>query len=335
MNIFITGATGFIGSHIVDYIAKNQEVLSQTTLFVRNPAKVVKYEQLGAHILSGNVKDYESIVEAMSASLPDAVIHGAALTDDWAPLRELKNVNVLGTQNVVNAIKKVDPSPFLLHLSSSGVYGRIKNPDTTYLSEDTPTNPKANYQKSKAMAERIILDEIAHGTLKATILRPPNVLGPRDFTQFYKIYQAIKTGKFPLIAGGKAIQTWVDIEDLIKAIFLIIKKQDAAAGEIYNVKSFEITVKDIYDQIASKTNISQPAKSYSFRIAYLTAFFFEIVAKFRRKPSTLNRYRVIKFAKDRCIDDSKIHRELGFVPKVDAALSFEKAVTWLKNEGLE
>ncbi|MFX0207513.1 MAG: NAD-dependent epimerase/dehydratase family protein [Candidatus Hodarchaeota archaeon] len=335
MMIFITGATGFIGSHIVDHIAKTQRDLSQVTLLVRDPKKVVEYEQLGAKIFCGDITDVKSCIIAISSSLPDVVIHSAALTSDWAPFHELVAVNVLGTQNIVNAIKKIKSPPFLLYLSSSGVYGRIKHPETTYIREDTPLNPKANYQKSKAIAERHIRKEIAQGTLKATILRPPNVIGPRDFTQFYKIYQAVKTGKFPLISGGKAIQTWVDVEDLVRTIFLIIKKQDIAVGQIYNVKSFEITIRDFYDQIATKINILRQPKSYSFRTAYFAAFLSETVAKFRRKSSTLNRYRVIKFSKDRRIDDSKIRRELGYVPQVDATLSFDKVITWLKNEGLE
>ncbi|MFX1514227.1 MAG: NAD-dependent epimerase/dehydratase family protein [Promethearchaeota archaeon] len=332
MKMFITGATGFIGSNLVDYVMKNREDLSQLTLFVRDSTKAAKYEQQGARVLYGDITDLNSLISAMSTALPDVVIHTAALTNDWAPFSELKKVNVLGTENVVKAIKKIKTNPFLLHFSSSGVYGRIQKPETTIINEDTPLNPKANYQKSKALAEQIIHKEMTHGTLRTTILRPPNVIGPRDFTQFYKIYQAIKSEKFPLIDNGKAIQTWVDVDDLIRAIFLICENQDIAAGKIYNVKSFEITVKELYDLIAAKVNVSQEPKSYSFQFAYIVAILSEMIAKIRRKSSTFNRYRVIKFAKNRMIDDGKIRHELGFSPQVNKLDSLERTINWIKTE---
>ncbi|MHA2297054.1 MAG: NAD-dependent epimerase/dehydratase family protein [Candidatus Hodarchaeales archaeon] len=337
MKIFITGSTGFIGSHIVEHLASVEEDLSRVALFVRNSMKTSNYEDLGARIFVGDITEFQPVSETISLFQPDVIIHAAALTNDWAPFVELKRVNVLGTENIVKAILalKTQEKPFLVHLSSSGVYGKIKKPETTYINEETPLNPKANYQKSKEIAERVISDRISKDNLRATIIRPPSVIGPRDFTQFYKIYQAIKAGKFPMINDGKAIMSWVDVNDLVEAIFLVIAKQHVAAGQVYNVKSFELSVRDLYEQVITHVGYTRPIKSYSYRLAYLAGLISEIKSKISGKPSTLNRYRVVKFGKNRLYDASKIEQELFFSPKYDAKTSIERTIEWLKSEKLD
>ncbi|MFX0115898.1 MAG: NAD-dependent epimerase/dehydratase family protein [Candidatus Hodarchaeota archaeon] len=336
MKYFITGATGFIGSHIVEYIAsKNNETLSNVALFVRNPQKVKEYEKIGAIIFSGDIAELDSVTEAMSAFQPDAVIHAAALTDDWASLDELKKVNVTGTQNIIDAIKslKAKNEVFLIYLSSSGVYGKISQPETTYITEETPFKASANYQKSKLMAEELVRGETVKKTLKAATIRPPCVMGPRDLTQSYKIYQAIKMGKFPLIDGGKAIMTWVDVQDLVEAIFLTIEQQDVTNGQAYNIRSFEVSVKELFDAFAANIDNIKPPKTYSYRLAYAAAWISEVIGKVRQKPSSLNRYRVVKFGKSRLFDASKIG-ELGFSPKIDKKTAIKRTLQWINAEGL-
>lgn len=330
MKIMVTGGTGFVGSHIVDALEEKYSG-SDILLFVRDMAKAESRIRAGLTVHQGNITDRTSLNLAIDDFHPDVVIHAAALADDWAPLTRLMEVNAQGTLNVIEAMTQLESSPFLIHISSSSVYPRVAS---VYISEETPYGPYGNYHKSKVAAEKIVKDAIEKGVIEASILRPPNVMGSRDFTHMAKISNAMKNGKFPMIRNGKAKQTWVAAEDLAQAVLLIISQQRKAKGRIYNVKSFEITVKDLYDQIASRLDISKPPKSYPYFLAYSVGFFSEILGKLRGKRSTLNRYRVLKFSRDRLFDDSKIRSELGYQPKWSAQETITKTMDWLQKEGI-
>jgi nucleoside-diphosphate-sugar epimerase len=330
VKFLVTGGSGFVGSHILDALEENFSP-SNLSLIVRDQTKVNNRLEAGLAVFQGDITNPETINHAITNFHPNFVIHAAALADDWAPLSRLMEVNAQGTQNIIDSMVQSSSANSIIHISSSGVYPRKTG---THLAEDTPYNPFGDYHRSKVAAEKIVRDAIEKKLVKGTIFRPPNVMGIRDFTHMARICQAIKNRKFPLINNGKAIQTWIAAEDLAHAVILAITLQEKANGQIYNVKSFEITVKELYDLIVSKLNITQTPKNYSYHLAYIGGVVSEIIGKLKGKPSTLNRYRVIKFAKDRLFDDSKIRLELGYQPKLSAETTILDTVEWLINEGI-
>lgn len=330
VKFMVTGGSGFVGSHIVDALEKHFSP-SSISLIVRDQTKVHARTESGLAVFQGDITSPEAINHAITEFHPNFIIHAAALADDWAPLSRLMEVNAQGTQNIIDAMIHSSSTSSLIHISSSGVYPRRT---ATHLAEDTPYEPFGNYHKSKVAAEKIVKNAFEKKLVEGTILRPPNVMGIRDFTHMAKICQAIKNRKFPLINNGKAIQTWVAAEDLAHAVILALTHHEKANGQIYNVKSFEIAVKDLYDLIVSKLKIDKPPKNYPYYLAYTGGVISEIIGKIKGKPSTLNRYRVIKFAKDRLFDDSRIRAELGYQSKATAEATIIDTVEWLINEGI-
>ncbi|MFX0122371.1 MAG: NAD-dependent epimerase/dehydratase family protein [Candidatus Hodarchaeota archaeon] len=326
----VTGGSGFVGSHIVDALEKHFPS-SSISLIVRDETKVTTRSEAGLAVFQGDITNPKSLHHAMIKFHPNVVIHVAALADDWASLSKLMEINAQGTQNIIDTMIQTNAANILIHISSSGVYPRKTS---THLTEDTPYGPYGNYHKSKVVAEEIVRAAMEKRLIDATIIRPPNVMGIRDFTHMARICQAIKNGKFPIINKGKAIQTWVAAEDLAQAVILAVNQREKASGQIYNVKSFEITVKELFDQIALKINIKNPPKNYPYYLAYFGGFFSEIIGKLKGKPSTLNRYRIIKFGKNRLFDDTKIRSELGYQPKASAKDTIISTVEWLQKEGV-
>ncbi|MFX0174362.1 MAG: NAD-dependent epimerase/dehydratase family protein [Candidatus Hodarchaeota archaeon] len=328
MRIFVTGGTGFVGSHIVDALVKNYPI-SDLGLLVRDEQKVDASIRSEINIFKGDITNSAFLNESITSFDPGVIVHSAALADDWAPSSLLMEVNAQGTQNIINAMVQNKSMNYLIHVSSTGVYPRVEG---VYIPENFSFGPYGNYHKSKLVAEKSVKEAMEKELIRATIIRPPNVMGIRDLTHMARICQAIKNGKFPMIRNGQACQTWVAAPDLAEAIIRIIKQPEKANGQIYNVKSFEITVKELYNQVSRKMGINNPPKNYPYILAFSVGLISEIVGKFKRKRPTLNRYRVIKFAKDRLFDDSKIRLELGFEPKASAKETIEQTVEWLQEE---
>jgi nucleoside-diphosphate-sugar epimerase len=329
LKILITGSTGFVGSHIVDALEKRFPP-SEIYLLVRDPQKVNARKELGMNIIKGDITDPDSLASIIKIE-PDIFIHSAALANDWVSFSKLLEVNVQGTENLLKLVTKLTGSPFFVHISSSGVYLRQ---EAVYLTENSQIGPHGNYQRSKVGAEDIVQKYISNYQVRAVIIRPPNVMGARDLTHMAKICKAIKERKFPMIKNGSARQTWLAAEDLAKAVILCLENQNIVVNQRYNLKSFEITVKELYDQIAILLDIYDPPKTYSYRLAYFVGLFGEILGKIRRKPSTLNRYRVLKFSTDRLYNDDKIRSELGFIPNKAAEETITNTVQWLQKEDL-
>ncbi|MHA1166724.1 MAG: NAD-dependent epimerase/dehydratase family protein [Candidatus Hodarchaeales archaeon] len=329
MKYLITGSTGFIGSHVLEKLIKSGVNPDDIAVYVRNVEKAREMSNRGMNLFEGDITDGKKVTDAIKSFKPDVVIHTAALTDDLASFDQLRIVNAGGTENIVKAITQCSSKPFLVYLSSSGVYGRTKIPESTRITEDTTLNPITPYQRSKAMAEVIVRKSIEDGLLDAVILRPPSVMGPRDYVQSFKIYEAITSGKFPLINQGRAIMTWVDVEDLVSAIMLTIEKKNISSGKIYNVSSFDVSVKELFDYYASIIGTITPPKEYPYKIAYLTAYIMEMLSKITGKKTTLTRYRIQKLGKNRLYDSSKIEQELSYKRKYDAQRSITRTVEWI------
>ena len=244
MRFLVTGGTGFVGSHIVDLLAQNYPD-NDIALFVRNKDRIRYHKDRNFIVLEGDLNNTDSIISAMKFQ-PTVIIHAAALADDWASLEQLMKVNAIGTKNLIEASLTTNPTPFFVHISSSGVY---KRQEGISLNEKAEKTPHGNYQQSKLAAEKYVLDAISKQGLRAVILRSPNVMGERDYTHMTKIVKAIMDGKFPLLRNGKARHSWVAAQDLAEVVRLSFTRQEVSAGKIYNFFSFVITVKELYEQI--------------------------------------------------------------------------------------
>ncbi len=329
LKFLVTGGTGFVGSHIVDSLC-NYHPDADIALFVRDKLKIKYHPERKFIIIEGDLVNPESVQAAMEFH-PDVIIHAAALADDWSSLDILMKVNAEGTKHLVEAALTLSPKPFFVHISSSGVY---KRQDGVYLDENSEKTPHGNYQRSKLAAEKYVLEANTKYGLKAVILRSPNVMGERDFTHMAKIVKAILNGKFPLLRGGKARHSWVAAQDLAEVVHLSYSQPEVSNGKIYNFYSFIVTVKELYEHVDHILEHNIPPKTYPYFLAYLVGLFGEIKSKIFKRKSTLNRYRVLKFATDRLYDDSRIRSELGYRPEYGAEQTITNTIRWLQKEGL-
>lgn len=228
MRILVTGASGFVGSRLVKELAKEHDVLAFSRSNPDLPAKFVQ----------GDLLDEKS-VQALRKLTFEVVYHLAASLDESDP--SMWDVNVEGTRKLLEACKNKKLERFIL-LSSSGVLGETKEP----AKEDDAYNPQTHYEKSKAEAERLVMDYKLRHQIPYTIMRAPIIYGPNKF--WGQILSAARSG-YPMIGKGDNYFHLLFIEDAVQALKLALNP--VARNQIYHIAGPDPhTYRETYEIIA-------------------------------------------------------------------------------------
>ncbi len=332
MVLLITGGTGLVGGFLLEKIGKSPSLYEKgCRVIVRNPESKKKVEELGLIPIKADLNDINSLKEAISDVT--TVIHLAARADDWASWKELYKANVEGLQNLVSVCRDANTDPFISHTSSTGVYGHYI--PSSPIKEDFQFNPTSIYQKSKYYQEKYLWklkDE--EGWDNFSLVRSPSIIGPRDTKTIGAIFKAVYEHKFPILRGGKMFATFIHPVDLITALLLLDSSKPRSKGQAYNIKSFECRMIDFLEYIVKLVKPIKPPSSMNYRLVYTVAVVSEIYSKLSGRKTTLNRYRVTKFAKSRRYNDTKIKTELNYNPEKDMETTLDESYEWLTKNGL-
>lgn len=325
MRIAITGAAGFIGSNLAQYLAqRGYGVIA----LVHTCNEKQSLQAGGLNMLPADVTDPASLRKAFNGV--DVVIHLAALfTNPEASLRQYYQVNVEGTKNVLEAARDSGVRR-VIHCSTVGVASGVGPPP---YSETTPYSPPGNdkYETTKCEAERLVLQFYKTTELPIVVIRPAQVYGPGDVRKA-KFYRMVKKGV--VVAPGRTMKHLVYVDDLCRAIELAMVREEAV-GEIFIVAGEKpIALKDLIGLVASELgvpipNIHLPATPITW-LCSLT----EAVCGFLHIKPSLYRRSMDFFTRSVYFDASKAQRELGFHAKTDVKTGVAKTAAWYKQQGL-
>ena len=213
MKIAITGATGFIGSHLAECLAARGHEVS---CLVRDPARGQWLEGLAARLVRGDLDCPEALARLVAGQ--DVVVHSAGLTKART-LEEYVRVNVGGTERLLAATHAHAPRLHrFVYFSSQAAMG--PSTESAPLTEDAPRNPVSNYGKSKSLAERSLQERA--GSIPLTIIRPPVVYGPRE-RDLFSYFRMVNAGIEPFL-GGRRVMSIVYVANLVHGIALAIER---------------------------------------------------------------------------------------------------------------
>ncbi|WP_417814258.1 NAD-dependent 4,6-dehydratase LegB [Thalassospira alkalitolerans] len=269
-NVFVTGADGFIGSHLVETMVRNGyrvRALSYYNAFGRsgwldNIGVEIRSE---IELVSGDICDAAAMMEYTKGQ--DAILHLAALIGipySYVAVNSYVHTNITGTINLLQAARQNDIKRFV-HTSTSEVYGTAQFVPIT---EDHPLQPQSPYSASKISADSMAESFHRSFGLPLVILRPFNTYGPRQSTR-----AVIPTIITQLAAGQREIKLGAThptrdfnyVEDTARA-FVAALETDAAVGHIVNASSnYEISVGDTAATIADIMNVDMTILSDDIR----------------------------------------------------------------------
>lgn len=220
----VTGAAGFMGSHMVEHLVKNG-VRVRTTSRPRKDTRF--FDQLGVEFIPSDLTQPETLPPLFDGPV-DRVFHLGAICNFSTPYEKLYPTNVRGVEEISACAQKAGISCFV-HVTSTSVYG--KYPGTPFV-ETGQRRPQDNYGRSKRDGENVILDKMEKG-FPAVIVRPCTVYGPRCNDGAGKVFS--RPTKITAVPGtGKQLLSNVRAEDVAAAV-LYLSHLDEAMGQIYNI----------------------------------------------------------------------------------------------------
>jgi GDP-4-dehydro-6-deoxy-D-mannose reductase len=240
--VFITGAGGFAGSHLLKHLRNNgYEVVAG----VRNRARKLAYERRNDRALVCDVTDPINVARAIASVRPDAVIHLAGISrpqQATAEPLEAYQAIVTAWANVLDAVRRAVPRARVVLVSACDVYGNAGR-DGHPITEDTPANPTTTFGSLKATAENIAHTFYRDYHLNVTIARPFHYTGPGQPGEFF--FSAVASrlaetgpGKDPLeltLPDLNCRRDLLHIDDVVRAYKRLL--EDGRPNEAYNVCS--------------------------------------------------------------------------------------------------
>jgi nucleoside-diphosphate-sugar epimerase len=207
---FVTGASGFVGSHIVRELHRQGW---KVHVLARPTSSLQEIGDTPVTVHSGDVNDANSLKAAMPQGV-DAVFHVAASTNLWAKNNaQQSQVNVEGTRNLLAAAKSAGCRRFI-HTSSFVAWGL----QDSVLREDSPRSDATdwiNYIRTKHLSERMVLEAAGNGTIDAVVLNPGNVLGPGDRRNWSRLFRMVNEKSLPGAPSGGG--NFCDVREVARA----------------------------------------------------------------------------------------------------------------------
>ena len=251
MRYFITGASGFVGSHLAEACVKRGDSVST---LARPQSDVAMLEKLGVAIHRGDLTESATIPPALAGA--DVVVHCAAKVGDWGPVEEYRRVNVEGLRNLLEACR-TQKLARVVHLSSLGVYPARNHYGTD---ENAPLPPSHidGYTQTKVEAEQLALDYQRQHRLPVVVLRPGFIYGPRDRAVLPRLIDSLRSRHFRYLGSGKRAMNCIYVGNLVEAIFLAVERPEAV-GQIFNLTDGEtISKRRFIESIVSGLSLPKP-----------------------------------------------------------------------------
>jgi nucleoside-diphosphate-sugar epimerase len=320
--VLVTGATGFIGSHLVDELLwKGYKV----TALIRTNSDLRWLRGKGVEFMHGDLLEKGKLPSLKGFSY---IFHLGEETK--APHRRgLFRASQKGTERLIAATRKVQGLKRFVYLSSQAVAG--PSPPERYQTEEDPPSPVSPYGKSTLSGEEAVLN--CRDKVPVTILRPCPIYGPRD-AYLFEYFKVIARGHFPMLGNEPISLSFCYIEDLIQALMLSITR-DHPSGEVFFISDGEKYALDFFADVVSS---ALQVKLRKIHIPLWAARFYAVAADgwgiVRRRPVLFHRGKRAQASQRNWVCDiTKAKKMIGFRPRFRLEAGVKVTLRWYQEKG--
>jgi len=320
----VTGANGFVGSHLVELLLKKNY---HVKCIIRKTSNLRWIEHLPVEFYDCGLTDVASLKRVFEGA--DYIFHIAGVVGARKPEIFYKG-NVETTRIVLDAAS--DISTIKKILVTSSLAASAPTVQGQPVTEMTPSQPVSTYGKSKVEQEK--LSHSYMDKLPIVIIRPPVIYGPRD-TEVLLLFKTIKKGLMGLIGSKEKYLSFVYISDLVNGMWLATTSEKAK-GQTYFLSS--VPAEYEYSELSQAIADALGTKPFKLRVPhsvlYVAGAMAQFFGKFSSKPPTLHLEKVREMTCDSwsCSSEKAI-KEIGYQPEVHLSEGLRKTVDWYKKEG--
>ena len=327
MKMFVTGATGLLGIHLVKRLV---ELGHEVYALVRGTSDVSQIKNNGEiQFVKGDVLDMSSLTGRLEGI--DVVIHCAARTNfsSKAERKKYKGFedNVIGTKNLAELARNHHVRQFI-YISSCSAMGDYYDGERD---ETFQCQPDSEYGRSKYEAEKVLNDYRVNYNFPVTVLRPGLIYGPYDRNGMKKIIEYIDRGRFVIFGDGENLKSMVSVHNLVEAIICALGNPKAL-GEVFIVTDGKnYSLNDISEEIAELLGCK---KKHFFHvpniICSLIGFAVDLINVIPgiEIPLSTNDIKKLKSSNTYKID--KLVKTLNYTPKVSLHEGLAEEIAWYK-----
>jgi nucleoside-diphosphate-sugar epimerase len=324
MTVLVTGATGLLGSHLVDLLVERGE---RPRALVRPGESSDQLVEAGVDVHIADLRDAGALRAAMEGM--SEVLHCAARTGPWGPEAEYESTNVRGLEMVVRTALSAGARR-VVHVSSITVHGN----DVRGMADETaPMRTESNpYSRSKVVGERLLKRMIEQEGAPVTVVRPGWIYGPRDVASFARFATMIQAGRMIMIGSGRNHVPLIYAGDAAQGV-LQAARAEAAVGRAYLLVNDEpVTQRDYLVAIATDLGVPPPTRRLPYRLALALGAGAETGARLagRKQPPPVMRYGIELLGGENRFSIERARRELGFAPQVNHVEGVQRSVSWYR-----
>jgi nucleoside-diphosphate-sugar epimerase len=322
--LLVTGATGFVGSHLVEAYLKGYPF--RLRALVRQEADAQRLESQGIECVRGSLESQPALRQAVTGV--DAVLHLAAVTKARSPA-EYQQGNAAGTQAVVEAMVAVEPRPKrLVYLSSLAAVGPAQNGQPV-TRESTP-HPLTAYGRTKLAGEKVC--EAMSGMIDVAILRAPAVYGPRD-RDVYEFFKLAKYGVLPLPSGPPRRLQMIHAADLARAL-LLAATAEQARGVYHVAEARSYLWRDMALMVAEAVGSRARVLRVPGSVIATAAVVSELVAGLAKKSTIFNRDKARELLAPGWLCETELaRRDFGFEAHIPLSAGLKETAQWYQENG--
>ncbi|PIE36098.1 hypothetical protein CSA56_01410 [candidate division KSB3 bacterium] len=329
MNVFVTGASGFVGTHLVKRLVADGHTvyaLVRTTSAIdelqRSGVQLVFHDEIHEKSAFRDIFLKHSDIQVVYHLASIVTLASVTYDDYWRS-------NVLATQHLLDACREVNLSAFV-YCSSVGVIGPLSDVPAN---EESPCRPDSSYGKTKYEAERLALEYYHKYHMPITVIRPAWIYGPGDRRTF-TFFRMVAYGRFFYIGDGRTLISPVYVDDVVQALLLGAKHIDRSQGEVFIAAGKEsVSLEFLAEQVAREAGSSILPFRIPATLATIVAAACETLCKPLGLEPPIHRHRLDFFFRNQAFDISKIQRTLGYSPQFDVPTGVRQAIRWYKDRG--
>lgn len=324
MTALVTGASGFVGSHLVETLRRQG---MPVRALVRREEAAQPLRDAGVAVQVGDVCQSHVLSEAVRGA--DVVYHCAAAVGPAYSPREIHDISLAGVRNLLEALRE-NHSTRAVILTSVNVLGTRHLDAAT---EDMPCHRSGDASADvKIEIEALTKEFVERHGVDATILRPGLIYGPGDRHNLPQMVRALRRGKFTFIGSRDNITPIVYIDDVVEAI-LRAGRSTVSRGRIYHVTDGSRTsIGEFIDCLAELIECPAPHKVLPYAVPYLACVVFDVLAGLRlyRGRPPITRAGLRHLGTSRFVSIERASRELGYAPRIVYRDGLPNSVQWMK-----